>query len=213
MQLYNEDTSPYCSRVRIQIYHKGLSVDITPTPGGLGSEQYRAVAPLGRVPALKIDGRLLAESLAIMEYLEDRFPAPHMRPEAVEERAQMRAVSLANDNYAMPPLRKLFESTRGGEAAGASPAEAAADLERMLGQIQALLGRGRYASGDILTLADCTLVPTLHYTQALSSMLDLDSPLTRLPRLQAWWDTVCGDPAVERVRQEIDTALKARAGS
>src|SRR5262245_34715467 len=89
MQLYHADLSPFAARIRLAIYAKALPIALAPPPGGLGSEEYKRLNPSGKVPALVLDdGSVLPESEVILEYLEDRFPAPALRPSTAEERAR-----------------------------------------------------------------------------------------------------------------------------
>ena len=75
MKLYEASLSPFAARCRIQIYAKGLSVEIAPPPGGLGSDEFRRVNPIGKVPVLDLGaGVVLPESEVICEYLEDAHP-------------------------------------------------------------------------------------------------------------------------------------------
>jgi glutathione S-transferase len=77
MRLYDLDQSPFAARVRMALYAKGLTASLTPPPGGARSAAYRAINPLALVPALVLDdGTVIPESEIIIEYLEDRFPAP-----------------------------------------------------------------------------------------------------------------------------------------
>jgi len=210
MKLYNRDSSPYCARVRIQMYHKNLPVTLTPPPGGSSSAEYRKFAILGRVPALELDGAVIAESLAIMEYLEDRFPAPALRPAKAEQLARMRTLCQANDHYVMPALRALVVLSREDASQGAL-ASAAEELKTQLSQLQELLDEDPYAVGDQLTLADCTLAPAFHFTTEIPAMLGLKPLLRELPNLNRLWETLTEIPSVNKVRNEITVALKNRS--
>jgi glutathione S-transferase len=88
MRLYSENNSPFSAPVRVSIYAKGLEIEIEPPPGGLLSARFHAINPLGTIPCLMLDsGEPLPESAAILEYLEDKFPNPPLRPEGAEARA------------------------------------------------------------------------------------------------------------------------------
>jgi glutathione S-transferase len=91
MKLYSEHGSPFSAPVRLAIYAKGLEIEIEPPPGGLLSARLHAINPLGTIPCLILEnGAPLPESAAILEYLEDKFPDPPLRPERAEARAHVR---------------------------------------------------------------------------------------------------------------------------
>jgi glutathione S-transferase len=91
MKLYSEDSSPFSAPVRVAVYAKELNIDIEPPPGGLLSAKFHAINPVGTIPCLILDdGTALPESAAIMEYLEDKFPEPPLRPASPEATARVR---------------------------------------------------------------------------------------------------------------------------
>ena len=68
-------------RVRIALYAKGVAPEFTAPPDGAGSEAYRKITPLGKVPSLVCDdGVVIAESAVINEYLDEQFPDPALLP-------------------------------------------------------------------------------------------------------------------------------------
>jgi stringent starvation protein A len=88
--LYDAPACPFCARVRIVLAEKGLDherveVDLRDRPRWL----YELNAS-GKVPVLEDDGLVLPESAVIMEYLEDRYPAPALLPEDAAGRARAR---------------------------------------------------------------------------------------------------------------------------
>ena len=108
MILYATPLSNYSAKVRIALCVKGLAFQELAPPGGYRSESYRKIAPMGTIPALQVEGQLLSESEAILEYLEDRFPDPPMRPQDPLERAQHRFRARFHDLYFEPLVRMLF---------------------------------------------------------------------------------------------------------
>jgi glutathione S-transferase len=213
MKLYDLDHSPFAARVRMAIYAKSLPVVLVPPPGGALSAAYRAINPLGLVPALELDdGRVIAESEIIVEYLEDRFPAPPLRPVSAEDRARARLLARLADQYLADPLRQLFEIAKG-----------TAPPERMtlyLGAIDAALtllthhsGAGAYAVGDRLSTADCALVPLLFFVMRAAPVFPDAAPLAPHPRLAAYWAAMAHDPVAARVLGELEAAQVRRAAA
>lgn len=95
LALYHYDRSTAAQRVRLALEEKGLAWDsiVVDTAEGDAAQLpagYHALNPKGLVPVLIHAGRAISESNVILEYLEDAFPAPALRPAAPFERARMR---------------------------------------------------------------------------------------------------------------------------
>ena len=108
MIFYATSLSSYSAKVRIALCVKDLVFQELSPPGGYRSESYREIAPMGMIPALYVDGQLISESEVILEYLEDRYPDPPMRPQDPLENAQLRFRSRFHDLYFEPLVRRLF---------------------------------------------------------------------------------------------------------
>ena len=99
MQLYSYFRSSASYRVRIALNLKGLAYETVPVHLlNHGGEQFApafsALNPQSLVPVLEEDGRHTTQSLAILEYLEERYPTPPLLPQALAERARVRAIAL-----------------------------------------------------------------------------------------------------------------------
>ena len=99
-------------RVRIALNLKGLDyvqVDHDLRAGEQQAPAYKAIAPAGLVPAIEYDGHVFVQSLAILEWLEERWPNPPLLPAAVEQRAIVRAMAatVAADIHPLNNLRVL----------------------------------------------------------------------------------------------------------
>ncbi len=208
MKLYNANLSPFAARCRIQIYAKGLDVELVPPPGGTGSEAYKRINPTGKVPALELDGALLPESAAILEFLEDRFPKPPLRPADDLARGRMRVLMQLADQYVVPPLVGLFGQANPQARDAKLVAARLAELLPRLDLLEHFLApEGPYAAGAALSLADCSLHPLLFFGTRLLPLLGEKDPTAARPRLGAWWRAVGKHPAVARVDAELAQAL------
>src|SRR6202795_3598016 len=105
MQLYTYYRSQASFRVRIALNLKGLSHDDTflhLEKGDQSKPEYRALNPQMVVPTL-IDGKTkLFQSLAILEYLEEKYPEPPLLPDDIAARAWVRGLALINIADAHP---------------------------------------------------------------------------------------------------------------
>lgn len=101
MKLYGYWRSSSAYRVRIALNLKGLAVEHAPVHlardgGEQFSDPYRAVNPAARVPALVLDdGRVLTQSLAIIDYLDSQWPDPPFAPGDAVRQAEIRSVAYA----------------------------------------------------------------------------------------------------------------------
>ena len=96
MQLYSFFRSGTSHRLRIALNLKGLTYEVQAvdlrTEQHLGAA-YKAIQPQGLVPALEHEGQVLIQSPAIIEWLEERYPAPPLLPSNPEHRARVRALA------------------------------------------------------------------------------------------------------------------------
>ncbi|KAM3919951.1 maleylacetoacetate isomerase isoform 1-T1 [Leptodactylus fuscus] len=152
-----------CSwRVRIALALKGIQYDqhtisLIQDGGQQLTDEYRRVNPMQQVPALRIDGVTLSQSLAIIEYLEETRPDPPLLPRDPIKRAQCRMIS---DHIAsgIQPVQNLAVLQRVGDE---KLEWAQHFITKGFQALELLLkdGAGRYCVGDEVTMADLCLVP------------------------------------------------------
>ena len=114
LSLYTYWRSSAAYRVRIALHLKGLSFEPIPVNlvrqgGEQRSEAFRAINPQGLVPVLLHDGRVLTQSMAICEYLEEKFDGYPLLPADSFERTRVRsmAMQIACDIHPLNNLRVL----------------------------------------------------------------------------------------------------------
>lgn len=211
MKLYNSNLSPYASRVRMQVYAKGMKVEFAAPPeGGLKGDAYLAINPIGKVPSLVDGDFVLPESGAITAYLEAVHPMPALVPSDARGKAHVRLIEDIAMLNVMGAMSKLFPhlnpKTRNQEAVDA----ALTDMTRALAGASHFLGAGPYASGSALSLADCALAPALFFVTALLPAFGKTDPLgAHNTKLQAYWTHIQADPHAARVIGEMKEALAA----
>jgi glutathione S-transferase len=208
MKLYNMNLSNFASKCRLAIYEKGAPVDIVPIPGGdMKSPEYLKIYPLGKTPALQVNGQIIGESEVINEYLEDKFPDKPLLPKDPEGRARARGFSRFHDLYLEPPLRALFPQVSAKDKDQKLISEKLGDIKTRLDQLEAMLSNGPYALGAAFTFADCALIPTMFFATLLLPMLGAPSPTEGRPKLAAWWAKVQERGTVQKVLAEQQAAL------
>ncbi|XP_069591886.1 maleylacetoacetate isomerase isoform X2 [Ranitomeya imitator] len=152
-----------CSwRVRIALALKGIEYDLRPVNliqdgGQQRTDEYKHVNPMQQVPALRIDGVTLSQSLAIIEYLEETRPLPPLLPGDPLKRGQCRMLS---DHIAsgIQPVQNLDVLQRVGDK---KLEWAQHYITRGFQALELLLQdtAGHYCVGDEVTMADLCLVP------------------------------------------------------
>lgn len=150
-------------RVRIGLNLKGLTYEQNPVElrtDEQRSEAFLSLNPQGLVPALEADGQVLTQSLAILEWLEERHPDPALLPGPSADRAIVRAMAaiVACDIHPLNNLRVLKAVGALGAVQNDWAAQWIAPGFDALEALIAQHGRG-WTFGDQPTLADCFLVP------------------------------------------------------
>lgn len=208
MQLYSASFSPYAARCRIQIFYKQLPVEIVVTPGGLGSAALKAKNPIGKIPVLDLGDAALAESWAIMDYLEGRFPSPAMRPVDAFEWAKLQELVRFADLNLATAMFPMFRALRGATTPEAV-SEALTALAVQLQILEALLARKAAINTLALDLADAALLPIVFYARLLARHFGKQDCLAALPVTQAWWLQASAVPAAAEVLAEMEAGLRA----
>lgn len=186
--LYGYWRSSATYRVRIALNLKRIGVKHVPVQllaGEQKSADYRALNPAGLIPLWREpDGFILSQSLAIIEYLDEKFPDPPLLPENLRQKAMCREIAfmIACDIHPLGNLRVLDQLT----------AAHGADMEARAGWIRHWIAAGfqpiearlaavagRHCVGDDISLADICLVPQVYNARRFG--LDLAS----YPRIAA----------------------------
>jgi glutathione S-transferase len=211
MKLYNADLSPYASRVRLQLYLKGIKAEILPPPGGgIHTPEFAKINPLERLPAIDDNGFHLPESSAILEYIEDTHPTPSLRPADAKERARMRVLYNIADDYILGALTKLFGQANPATRDAKITDAALTDLAGALKGLDHYLSGAKWAQGTSPTIADCAIVPALFFVGALGPFFGQGDLMASTPKVKAYWASVQTDAHVAKIVQEQSVALQER---
>ncbi|WP_431274680.1 glutathione S-transferase family protein [Variovorax ureilyticus] len=207
MNLFICPGAPSPTRVRLYVAEKNaahLAFQVTEVVVNLQAGEQHQTAhlarnPLGRVPVLELDdGMFLGESLAIIEYLEDRFPEPSMLGRTPVERARVRELDRVAELRVLLPLGRLVHYSNSPMAR--QPQPALADHYRSmlpvgLGFIEGRLRDGRpFIAGDRPTVVDCTLAAALDFGRRRGVPLD-----DEYGEVAAWFERYRARAAVRQV--------------
>jgi maleylpyruvate isomerase len=173
MKLYTFFRSSASYRVRIALNLKGLDYEQAPIHLRRGGGEqlkpaYKALNPQALVPALEDNGRILTQSLAIIEYLEERYPKPPLLPSGAADRAVVRSMALliACEVHPIQNLRVLNHLKSDHKQSDDDTIRWArhwinlglSALEQMVISVSE---QGEFCYGQTPTMADLCLVPQL----------------------------------------------------
>ena len=192
MKLHTYFRSSAAYRVRIALHLKGLSFESIPVHllrdgGEQKQDAYKAINPLGLVPTLDTGSGFLTQSIAILEWLDERYPERPLLPRDADGRAQVRAIAqaIACDIHPLNNLRVLAYLT---QVLGVSDEDKARWYRHWVHEgltaIEQILAHsaapGRFCFGDTPTMADCCLVPQVFNARRFNCPLDAMPHIQRI---------------------------------
>jgi maleylacetoacetate isomerase len=200
LRLFSYWRSSAAYRVRIGLHLKGLPYELAPVHllrdgGEQHTPEFRASNPQGLVPVLEHGQRMLRQSMAILEYLDEVWPTPPLLPATARDRQRVRALAqvVACDVHPLNNLRVLqylsrtlsIEEPKRDEWYRHWVQEGFRAIESRLAE----RGSGAYCLGETPTLADICLVPQV----ANANRLNVD--MAPYPRIGAINATCLAHPA------------------
>ena len=198
MILHDYWRSSAAYRVRIALNLKGIAyqaVQVDLVVGDQRGVDYRALNPLGLIPLLEIDGHRLSQSLAIIDYLDARFPQPPLLPADPAARAHMLALALTIAAE-VHPLQNLRVQQYLRHEMGQGKEAIEGWLHRWLGDglaaLEAAAPETGLFGGAAPDLADICLVPQMYSArrfavplEAYPRLVRIDAALNALPAFAA----------------------------
>ena len=207
MKLYMVPLAPNPTKVMLYIAEReelGTQMDIeqivvNTVKGRHKEPAHLARNPFGTVPALELDdGSYIVESLAIIEYLEDKFPDGALISGSPEARGHARDVERIIDLRIAGPMGAYGHAKNSPLGRPPDPEKAAqmeAAMQTPLDYLEALLKDGRpLLLGEQVAVADCTLQASLQFIRYVEADLFGDRPL-----LRAWDERYRARPAARSV--------------
>jgi len=196
MKLYNFFRSSTSHRLRIALNLKGITTDYVAVNLRVDEQQnddFRVVNPQQLVPALDTGDKVMIQSPAIIEWLEEKYPTPALLPQGADARAHVRALAAIvgcdihpiNNRRILQTLRKTFGANE--EAVNAWCDTWISDgFDAYEALIAADPSRGRFSYGDAPGMADVYLIPQVE------SARRFNVDMNRWPLISAI-DKACGE--------------------
>ncbi|XP_023162350.2 probable maleylacetoacetate isomerase 2 [Drosophila hydei] len=188
--LYSYYYSSCSWRVRIALGLKKIPYDIRPTSLTKAdatycyTNEYREINPMQQVPALKIDGQTLCDSVAIMHYLDETRPENPLLPQDPHKRAKVREIVEIICSGIQPLQNRLVLAHLGKEK---SMEWAQHWISRGFRGLESVLAAssGKYCVGDEISMADCCLVPQVFNARRYHVNLDAYPKIVQLDQTLA----------------------------
>ena len=154
IRLYGYPVSNYVNVVRAALLEKGIAFELV-VGGATQDEAFLAKSPMGKIPVLETEEGSFAETVAILDYLDDRWPSPSLRPADRIARARGRQLINIVQVYAEVPARTLFPGVFMGDVNASATIDAArAMLDRATGALARLADPAPFLCGATLSQAD-----------------------------------------------------------
>ena len=213
MRFINLDHSAFAARVRIQILHKKLPIEIIAPSHVLRTPEFLTAFPLGKIPLLELDnGDFLPESTAIMEYLEDIYPQTACRPKDPMDKAKMHVAMAYADTHLWPTLMPYFKSLLMPEFEFDKKVQFEL-LSQTLGKFERWLTINSSNDSGFhktnIDLGDIALFPIIWYTKTIIPMFHTQNIFADVPVIKQWQIWMDENAAVLSVAQSMDTAFRA----
>jgi glutathione S-transferase len=200
MIVYGSSLSPYVRKVLAYAGEKGIELELTPAAPGDPNPDFRAVSPFGKMPGFRDGDYTLADSSAIVHYLEAKHPEPALIP----AEPKLRGKTIWFDEFADTILvscgAKIFFNKivaprflgREGDLAAAEQAELN-DLPPILDYLERTVPDGSgYLVGDALTLADIAVAGPFANFRHTDTRIDEE----RYPRTVAYVERILARPSL-----------------
>jgi glutathione S-transferase len=185
MKLYWHPFSIMPWRVRIALHEKGIPYDSEKIDVYSSKERtpdFLRLNPFGQIPVLEDEGVTIAESIAILEYLEERYPTPALMPAGVVDRAKVRQLMCWGTDY-WPAAWKKWMAPRLKDAAWteASVLEGRREVAAHLDVVEPYLERQDWLVGSY-SLADVCYAPLV----LVLDRVGLEAEIPTRPGVSSW---------------------------
>jgi glutathione S-transferase len=206
LKLYHQPISFNSRRPWIALLEKGLDFELIEMKldGDQFQPEFVALNPFHHIPVLVDDDFRVVESLAILDYLEAKYPTPALLPKQEKALAIVRMVEMLTVNELLPAMNPLLRQMIGLDNDPQKLEEAKQKSANVLAFFEELLGDRSYFGSEQLTLADIVAGSTIPLLPQMGVTLN--------SKLQAWCDRIMQRPSWQTTQptQETIEAFKSR---
>jgi glutathione S-transferase len=204
--------SNYHNKVRIALLEKGIEHVDDSSCRPSQEDAFLARSPMGKVPFLELDdGRRLAESDVILEYLEEAYPQKPLLPKDPWQRAKVRELITFLELHVELVARRLYPLLFGRTITDETKQAVEKALPRGIRAFRTLAKFDPYIAGKELTLADCAAFVHLPVVSIATKMAYGRDFLDEMPQVKPYIKMLGERPAFKRVNDDRKAAQAALA--
>ncbi|MBD2451894.1 glutathione S-transferase family protein [Nostoc sp. FACHB-152] len=210
LQFYYNPISPNARRVWLTLLEKGIAFEpiLMNLDGDQLQENFLTVNPFHHIPVVVDDGLRIVESLAIMDYLEAKYPQPTMLPSKPQALAKVRMVQHITANELFPKIIALiYESADSPQFI-----KAIQHIDKVLQFFTEILDNSLYFGSEELTLADIVAGTAVLYLPnlgvSLSAYLKIYEWSERLMQRPVWQKTKISPEDFEQFKRRVRVLVK-----
>ena len=209
LRLHGHAVSNYFNAVHAALIEKGVPFDLADTRASQ-SPEFLAINPMGKIPVLETAQGWIAETVAILEYLEDVIAAPALYPRDAFLRARARQIINVVQIYIEIPARTMYPGVFMGGATSAAAVETARPvLERGAKALGRLAELRPYLIGDRYSYADLFAFYCLNLVDRLTQTVYQWSIIDGIPAMREWFARVNQRESSRVVIESFEAAFTA----
>ena len=213
LKFFYNPLSPNVRRVWLTLLEKGIPFEtvLVKLDGDQLQPEFLEINPFHHIPVVVDDGFRLIESLAILDYLEAKYPIPALLPTAPEALAHVRIVQMVTANELFPlMLRLIYEREDSPQFA-----QAKQEIDKVLQFFTELLGNSSYFGSEQLTLGDIVAGAAVPLLPKLGINLSNYYPkihewYERLMQRSAWLKTELSAEDFEQFKRRVQVLVRLR---
>ncbi|MBD2440411.1 glutathione S-transferase family protein [Nostoc sp. FACHB-110] len=192
LQFYYNPISPNARRVWLTLLEKGIDFEpiLMNLDGDQLQENFLKINPFHHIPVVVNDGLRIVESLAILDYLEAKYPQPAMLPSEPQALAKVRMVQHITANELFPKIVTLISES----ADSPQFLKAREHIDTVLQFFTEILSTSQYFGSDELTLADIVAGTAVLY------LPNLGVNLSDYPKIYEWSERLMQRPVWEKTK-------------
>lgn len=209
LRLHGHAVSNYFNIAHAALLEKGAVFEVRNCSASQ-EPAFLELSPMGKIPFLETPRGCIAETVAILEYLEDALPGPRLYPEDVFERARVRQTINVVQMYVEAPARSLFPGVfMGGSNSATAVAAVRIALARAMRALGHLVRPDPFLFGPAPTYADFFAFYCLDIAERLSRFIYRESLLQQVDGLSSWSARMAARNSSRQVLAAFDPAFSA----
>lgn len=215
--VYGVPLSPFVRKVRLALQEKGLDYDldpIAPFPPHNSTPVFRAMSPLGKVPAFKDGDFTISDSSVIISYLERKHPTSNLHPKGAEDCARALWFEEFADTKLVETIGPIFfnrvvKPNILKQESDQSVIDAALQaLPAHFDYVESQLGDSDFIVGDSFSVGDLALGSMLRQHQIAGETVDA----ARWPKLAAYYERLASRPSFRKVIESESALMASMSG-